>query len=284
VRLKSIIGLCVLSLSALPTAANAQFREIPVKFTGVVANDVGSEIRIRQPDGSFAPYTGPAPAYPYNKGDQVTISFNALVPTRQFLNSPAYAGQIATDGLYRILVSGPNNGANSGYLGGTSFGAVVTPDVSGPINPGQNSGQPVGGRGITIVYDANKDDYSLEFPSGSFNFGSYDGPNLAYNSATNSISPCASLPANSPACDNFGTPRFSLTGDATQISTGNVRVADTQNATGGFFSLNFLGSWNLPTFGSGTGNPTDVPAPGALFLFAGGVAVLMRRQRKAKRA
>ncbi len=109
-KIKLTFGIMALAIAALPTVAGAQSapmqRAIPIIFTGIVANDVGSSIRIRQPDGTFAAFTGPVPDYPYVKGDAVTISINANVPTRDYYTSGTYSGQIAADGIYRVPISG----------------------------------------------------------------------------------------------------------------------------------------------------------------------------------
>ena len=81
--LKSALVIGVL-LAAMPLAAQTvpQQRTISVQFTGVVTNEISDTIEVRQPDGSFSTFTGPAPDYPYKKGDSVTIGYNTIVPTK----------------------------------------------------------------------------------------------------------------------------------------------------------------------------------------------------------
>jgi PEP-CTERM motif len=279
ILLAIVIGWSPVSLLA-QTAPT--FRVIPVVFTGVVENDVGSSIRIRQPDGSFVPYTGPVPAYPYSKGDVVTISFDATVPTRDFYTSSDYRGQIAADGIYRIGISGPN-----GFGGTTSIGLGSNYDVSGPIRQGVVFGQPIGSTGLTIVYNSVNDDYSIDFPNNRWTAAKFDGPSFTYNSTTGMIGSSNTTCIGSAGCTDLGDAGISLSGNATQIQSGNIIISDLARSTSGIFNLIFSGNWNLPIFGSGGnggGDPTDVPEPGSVLLFAGGVSVLMRRQRKGRLA
>jgi hypothetical protein len=281
-KIKLTFGIMALAFAALPTVASAQSasiqRVIPITFTGIVANDVGSSIRIRQPDGTFTAFTGPVPDYPYVKGDAVSISFNANVPTRDYYTSGAYSGQIAADGIYRVAISGRATQGSSSTIG---LGDTV--DVSGPIQQGSNFGQAPGMSGLTIVYNSNTDNYSIEFPNNRWNAGPFDGPSFTYNSATGNVGTSPTTCIKSQGCTDLGDAGIGLSGNANQISTGNIRIYDLANATLGLFNIDFNGSWNLPIFGaSGTGDPTDVPAPGSMLLFVGGVALLMRRQRKAR--
>jgi hypothetical protein len=274
----SLLMAASISLPMMAAPAVAQTapisRTIPVVFSGVVANDVGGSIRIRQPDGSFAAYTGPVPAYPYTKGDAVSISFNAVVPTRDFYTSPAYQGQVAADGIYRIGITGPNNSGNNRGIGsGSNY------DVSGPINAGSNFGQPIGSGGLTIVYDSNADNYSIEFPNNRWTAATFDGPSFLYDSSTNTIANNRSTCFGVPGCRDLGDAGFGLSGDADSITTGAIRIVDIANATFGFFNIDFTGSWNLPVYGSSGGAPTDVPEPSMLLLFAGAAAGLVGRQR-----
>jgi hypothetical protein len=272
----SFLILSGVSLPIIEAPAIAQTRTIPVTFSGVVANDVGSSIRIRQPNGTFAAFNGPVPAYPYNKGDAVTISFNATVPTRDFYTSPAYQGQVAADGIYRIGITGPNNFGDS-----TGIGRGSNYDVSGPINPGLNFGQPIGSNGLTIVYDSNADSYSIEFPTDRWTAGTFDAPGYVYDSATNSLASASSTCVAALGCRDLGDAGLTLTGNAAGISTGNIRIGDLTRATAGLFNVDFTGSWNLPIFGSSSGGtPTDVPEPSIVLIFAGATAGLALRRRK----
>jgi polyisoprenoid-binding protein YceI len=85
-----------LALAAIPGAASAQTapisKTISLTYTGTVTNAAADTIMVRQPDGTMAHYTGPLPNLPYANGDQVTISFNATVPTKAFYDSGLYTG------------------------------------------------------------------------------------------------------------------------------------------------------------------------------------------------
>lgn len=253
-------------------------RTIPVTFTGVVSSTAEDTLLIRQPDGSFATYQGPLPDLGYTKGDPVTVSFNATLPTKAFYDSGVYRGQIAADGIYRIQL------ATAAYGGGgsTGIGAATIPDVSGPIAPADNSGQPTNVR-MTILYDYNADSYSIE-GSGGFTAGAYSSPGYIYDAASGSYLACS----NAFSCRTSASMDPILTGlngstDGTQIATGNIRVATSNLTSGtgtGFFSWLFSGSWNLPQYRSG---PVDVPEPGMTILFGLGWGVLVGRRIAARK-
>lgn len=276
-----------ISLAAMPLAAQTgpQQRTISVQFTGVVTNEISDTIKVRQPDGSFSTFTGPVPDYPYKKGDSVTIGYNTVVPTKAYYDE-AYRGQIAADGIYRIQVSGPNNAG-----GGTPFGLAQNFDVSGPIKPVANSGQPLGFSGMTIVYDSIKDNYSLELPRGTWNAALFDAPGYNYDPATGRLtsSKTSCLDGTGGSCERTGDGGFALTGDQRSVSANNIPIYNIAGALPenagrtGLFSLLFAGSWNLPFFGSGGGDPVDVPEPASVLFFGAGAGLLGWRRRRALR-
>lgn len=271
------------TLVAAPFAASAQTaplsRTVQVTFTGVVSSTAADTMLVRQPDGSYTSFAGALPDLPYLKGDPVSISFNATLPTRAFYDSGAYHGQVAADGIYRISVANPY------YTGGSAggIGDSTIADVSGPINPVPNSGQPTNTR-MTIVYDYNTDSYSIE-GGGNFASGAYAGPGYIYDAATGSYTACAG----GNACNTSASQDPILSGlgagagnSATTIQSGNflVRSTDLSSGTGtGIFSWLFTGSWNLPQFGGAT----PVPEPGMLLLFGGASAAIAARRRRRRK-
>jgi hypothetical protein len=289
---KHSISIACAFLIVTATQASAQqapiSRTIPLVFSGVVSNDVTNAIRIRQPDGSFAPFTGPVPDYPYKVGDPVSISFNAIVPTQAFYAAGGpYQGQLAADGLYRINVGG-QLGSGSGFIPGPGgVGAITNPDVSGPISPNAN-GLPTAVR-LTIVYDSNADSYSLEFPNGTWSAFNLNGPSYTYDPATGALAGTnVACPGGiASGCNENNPGGFAIVGTESTAVARNVPVFTPATPTptsfiAGLFDLTFGGRWNLPTFGSG--GATQVPEPGMMLLFAGGVGALMRRRREKKAA
>ena len=275
-----------ISLVAMPLAAQTgpQQRTISIQFTGVVTNEISDTIKVRQPDGSFSTFTGPVPDYPYKKGDSVTIGYNTIVPTKAYYDE-AYRGQIAADGIYRIQVIGTNNGSL------TTFGQARNFDVSGPISPVPSNGQPLGLGGMIIVYDSNKDSYSLELPGGAWSASKFDAPGYNYDPATGRLTPSQTscLDGTGGSCVRTGDGGFALTGDQRSVSANNIPIYNTAGAlpenagrTGGF-SLLFAGIWNLPFFGSGGGDPVDVPEPASVLFFGAGAGLLGWRRRRALR-
>lgn len=289
--MKTAATFAIFSTVMLSGAAFAQSapisRTIPVTFTGTVVDDVANTIRIRQPDGSTSPYTGPVPDYPYKKGDTVTVSFNATVPTAAaFQAGQPYAGRLSNDGIYKFSVSSPY------YNGNTAPGGVgnsSTVDVSGPIFATSNAGQPANQR-VDLVYNANTDSYALDFSSRNFVAGTLDGPGFTYDPVTGALTASSSTcERGSTGCTVNGNGGMGLTGNATQMSTSNAPIyggVTAANPAGeglyGFFSMLLSGSWNLPSWNGGA---TDVPEPGMILLFGGAAIALTRtRRRKAKGA
>ena len=92
---------------------------------------------------------------------------------------------------------------------------------------------------------------------------------------------CASGPACNGGPSQSPNNIFSLTGDTTgtQVSTSSISILDAlTNGVAGFFNVTMTGSWNLPQFS--TGGVTQVPEPGMMGLFGGGVLVMVARRRR----
>lgn len=270
-------------LGLAPAEAQILQTTVPITFSGVVSNAVADTIMINQPDGTTAPYTGPVPAYPYEKGTPVKITFNATLPTKEYFASPQYKGQVAADGIYRLQLA-----TQSIKQSVDGYNTITTPVTDLGSATGTFGQQPTGF--INIVFDTKTNTYSLE-GSGGFRAAYYQGPGFRYNATTGQLLGCA----NGNECSNGlpgsfhltgpGENYFRLTGDSTgtQVSTGSIPIIDDiTNGIAGFFSVNLTGSWNLPQFGGGA---TQVPEPGMLGLFGTGVLlVAMRRRRRALRA
>jgi len=277
------LGLVWAAVTSLPAQAQTApiSRTIPVTFTGTVTSSAADTIMVRQPDGILTHYTGPLPDYPYAVGDQVTISFDATLPTKAFYDT-VYAGQIAADGIYHVTVTSPY------YNGGTSPGGIgnsTVADVLGPIDQTLNFGQPTNTR-MTLVYDYNTDSYSIDWAqSNPFVSSAYDGPGFVYNAATGQYDLCSD--ANSCRGSAFADPvifGIFATGDGSVVRTSNISInsTDTTSGTGmGLFSLAFTGAWNLPAYGGGS---TPVPAPGMALLFALACGALVARRASPKLA
>jgi PEP-CTERM motif len=237
-----------------------QTRVLRATYTGVITNDVTDTLMIRQPDGTFARYQGTVPNYEYKKGDVVTVSYSTTVPTKAYYdanNVPPSA-----DGIYRFIYQGPLSGNNN-------FGVSRDFDISGSFGRAID----FGGGGITIVYDSNADTYSLEFRDGGFAIGAFAGPGYDYDATTGAL-----LPGFIGFKDE-GSGGPVLRGDATDLKL-SVPIEFNQPGGGnaGNFSLGFKGSWNLPTY-----EPTQVPEPASIGLFAGGLALLQRARRRKNR-
>jgi len=171
----AIAGLALsLSMPAMMQAqSTADFKTVPVSFTGTVIYDPVQPIRIEIPAALTTsglpvtvPYIGPAPSGQLQTGDQVNFSFNVTVPTSDFLSSASYAGPVASDGVYRLTVVGPVPKDAGGVLAlpGT-YAQYGQGSVSGPyIEPGAGAESPAIA-GMAVVYDAEQGTYSLKFPA-----------------------------------------------------------------------------------------------------------------------
>jgi PEP-CTERM motif len=266
---RPVLALFAIAAATPSIAQMPQSRPLTVTFSGVVTSDVSDTIAIRQPDGSFAPYRGPVPAYDYRRGDQVTIGFTTTVPTNAYYaNNPQVPR--ASDGIYRFVVSSP-------FGNGNNFGVTRNFDISGPLSP---SGFGYGIGGITLVYDTDTDSYSIEFPRGSYGVGPLTGPAYRYDAGTGTL---ITTSGNCFFANCEGD--ANLTGNATSVRINSPVGSATEPGTGriGFFDLLISGSWNLPV-GNAGGGPTPVPEPGTMLLFAAGAGWLVRRQRRARQA
>lgn len=270
-------------LASAPMTAQAQTapisRTVQVTFTGVVSSTAADTMLVRQPDGSMTTFQGSLPPLPYAQGDPVTLSFNATLPTKAFYDSGAYRGQVAADGIYRITLADPY------YTGGgtifNGIGNSTAADITGPINPTMNFGQPTNTR-MTIVYDYNNDSYSIE-GGGNFFSGAYTSPGYIYDAATKSYLACSNEMTckGTPDLDPIQTTLFAS--GANTIQSGNIRVTsnDPTSGTGtGIFSWLFSGSWNLPQFNPG--GVVQVPEPGMLGMFGMASLALVWRRRRAR--
>lgn len=276
------IKIAAVSLAAMAfsTAATAQ-DSVPVQvtFTGTVSTSAQSTVMVRQPDGSMGPYTGVTPAYNYQANDPVSISFTTTMPSQAFLT--ANPQLLAADGTYRANATfSTQSSPTFGLVNPSNF------DVSGPIGITPTN-QPSGLGGITLVYDSNSGQYSMEMPTGRWSFAAADGPTYDYNFATNTLTS-----SNSTCLNNNCSQGTGLTARGTESSiayrgtiVGAPETAGGSEYTAGFWDMVWSGSWNLPTYGSGTsGGATQVPEPSVIILFGSAAAGLMfarRRKRKA---
>lgn len=284
-----------LAALAVPSAAQtAGFTTIPVTFTGTVSNDPRQTIRIQVPGAVVpagqpvptVPYTGPLPDFPLKPGDTIKLTFNVTAPTKDFFASPAYTGQVAADGIYKLQVySAPPRDANGVVAPLGTYATSSNPAMSSPFfNP--SSGTP-SVSGYTLVYDANAGTFSLAFPAALNGAGSagWDAPTFNYDYATDRVGLADSSCFVEASCSQVNTGgRYSFQiGENGGYAAGAVLGTTTNLApVVGFFDLLFGGSWSLPTW-SGSGSPTPVPEPGSTLLFAtAALAVIARRQRQTR--
>lgn len=115
----------------------------------MVSTGTADTIRIVQPGGTTVPYSGPVPTYPYEKGQAVSITFNATLPTKAYCASPFYTGQVAADGIYRFALATPS------LSGGKPLGiGDMTQPLGGVGDPTLGNGNQAPVERMTIVYDS----------------------------------------------------------------------------------------------------------------------------------
>ncbi len=261
------VALIAAWLLFLPLAAHAQTAPVAVKFVGTITGSAADTLMVRQADGTLKPWTGPLPDFPYVKGDQITVAFNA---------QPGNAVQSA-DGLYRYTIIGPSQLSGST---GSNYAAAQTFDVSGPIAADALF---QAATGLTLVYDANANNYSIEMPTGRYSIAEFGVPTLSYNQSAGSFS---TISGGGSGCEDYlngATGCYRMSGDMTSGAFNNIKVVDSMDGSSwGFFSILFSGDW----FVNGVkqaGGATQVPEPGQTGLFAMALAALMWRGRRRTR-
>jgi hypothetical protein len=162
------LAVCAVAIAPLASTARAQTTTVPVTFNGTVSISASDTVSIRQADGSYAAYTGSLPAFPYQDGQAVSISFNATVPSAAWYaaNPSAAAMTQAADGVYRITLYSDTSGLAGLMIPGIGTGSAA--DVSGGIDAAANPR--TGGTSVlalTLLYNANTNSYSIA-PGSSF--------------------------------------------------------------------------------------------------------------------
>lgn len=170
----AIAGLALsLSMPAMMQAqSTADFKTVPVSFTGTVIYDPVQPIRIEIPGALTTsglpvtvPYVGPAASSQLQTGDKLQFSFNVTVPTNDFLSSAAYTGPVSSDGVYRLSLVGQVPGRDSTIALPGTYAQYGQGSVTGPyIEPGAGAEEPAIA-GLAVVYDAGQGTYSLKFPA-----------------------------------------------------------------------------------------------------------------------
>lgn len=254
------IALIVAWLLFAPLAAQAQTAPAQIQFVGTITGSAADTLMVRQADGTLKPWAGPLPDFPYVKGDQISVSFSA---------QPGNAVQSA-DGLYRYTIIGSSQ---TGGTIGSNYALASQVDVSGPIAA---DALYQASNGLTLVFDANTNTYSIEMPTGGYSIGDFGVPTMSYNQADGSFS---TISGGGSGCEDYlngATGCYRMTGNMTDGAFNNIKVVDsTDGSNRGLFSILFSGDWFVN--GVKQGGSTQVPEPGQLSLFALAVALLAWR-------
>jgi hypothetical protein len=248
-----------LALVATPALAGP----IEVTFSGTVATTPTDTITIVNPnDGTATTYSGAnRPTYPVQAGDPFTVTFSGLIPDISSLPP-------AEDGIYRLPFVG--RGGLSGN--GPNVAHITAIDVGGIGRAAGGEGEFFGVGGLTLVYDSNSGQSSIEIAStGAWGFDLISLPTYSYD----------------PVADLF-TPR-----DTCGIDRCNRNFAFGRDTTLTFQPIDLFGPDGTAIgrlaplviengrFSTGR---VDVDEPAALPLFAAALAVtgfaLSRRRRR----
>lgn len=265
--LRSLI-LASVAATLAATPAKAQISDFyELRFTGTVTQAGNDVITARNPDGSTTTLTGDQiPQYRYGPGDAMELTF-IIDKNQPVFSNPACGNRFAvtfnpggTPCVAEIgSVRTPFGEVGMGGVGGDSFPRVL---------------------GMDVLRDANGN-LTVDLPTGSYTMR-YVGVNpYFYTSATGTLSG----PTSEPCVNAFDCLAGVITGTLTGWSTNIPIAGDFGLVRPGFdvgYDAGTAGTFQVSgQFGGSSGNPTDVPAPGVMVLFAlGAGAVVARRRRR----
>ena len=261
---------CLLLIAMLaPNLAHAQSRPYTFTFDGVVTAtpDQGAVQFLTNGVGVPSPWTSPAlGAYPVTTGDPLQIVFSGLLPD---FGNPAFQ---LVDGAFRARAIGPGNaGGNGGALG-----FLVQNIAVGSLGGIGGAGQPPSVGGFDLLFNPTSNIFSLDFGAdGGFGAGNFNLP--AYALSPNGTTANATGRTIDPVTRENSV---GLTGTANSLSFSGAPIfqqtANGPSAVGRQGGLTVAGTFSIPT----VGGATNVPEPGTVLLFGGGVAALVARRRK----
>lgn len=259
-----ILATAAAALMATPAMAqSSDFYEL--RFTGTVTQSGNDAITARNPDGSTTTLTGDQiPQYRYGPGDAMELTF-VIDKNQPVFSNPACSNRFA-------ITFNPGSGSCVAEISQvrTPFGQVGMGGTGGDSFPSVV--------GMDVLRDANGN-LTVDLPTGSYTMR-YVGVNpYFYTSATGSLSG----PTSEPCVSAFDCLAGIITGTLNGWST-NIPIAGDFGLVRPGFDVGYDAGSAGPlqvsgSFAGSSGNPTDVPAPGALLLFAGGAVVIARRRQ-----
>ena len=262
------------------TQSAPMMETVPVTYTGLAMDWFADSIRIVQPDGSLAEYTGPIPNLPLGAGDTVSFTFNVNKPRGISFDTTTYKGQVAADGTYKIAVnqnldaSGATwqvvgGGAVQGN-GGSAMGNGTPPKASYSVAYDSATGETEVEQGEVAMAAAETSLTPMPLPELAAAPAAV--PEQAQRSSITWISKPPATPVDPvvqpidplvpPVVDETPTPAVSLPFVPETISPGTSEGPPSVEPAG----------------------PTPVPAPGGLLLLAAALGLLPLRKRLTARA
>jgi len=262
------LALAVTVPAIMPAQATSDFKTVPVSFTGLVIDAVGSGVTIQIPQaqapsgqpGVFLPYTGPTGNFQPKAGDQVQVSFNLKVPTTDFLSGASYQGPVSADGVYRLPVLNTASARSGGVTVPGTYAEYGDGSVLGPYFDAGSPKDTPPIDGMEVVYDTGTDRYRLTFPAKDTLTGDpvdYALEIVPANEPAPAVGPQAmpTSPVSDPVAAVQPIPQPS---PLVMPSTAPTTVA---------------------TQSTPAPSPVPVPAPGVLLIFAAAAAAVFSRRQ-----
>ena len=264
-RFLSTASLALLVATSPAVAQSGDFYEL--RFAGTVTQSGNDVITARNPDGSTTTLTGDQiPQYRFGPGDAMALTF-IIDKNQPVFSDPTCGNRFAITfnpgasacvaEISRVLT--PFGQVGMGGTGGDSFPRVL---------------------GMDVLRDASGN-LTVDLPTGSYTMR-YVGVNpYFYDSATRTLSG----PTNEQCVSAFDCLAGIITGTLTGWST-NIPIAGDFGLVRPGLDIGYdagtAGSFQVSgQFGGGSsGNPTDVPAPSMMVMFALGAGIIAARRRR----
>lgn len=272
-RIHSVVVAAASALAVATPAVAQTTGWVDYTFNGTVAITRADETVVRNPDGSTVTFASEdIPAYRYSAGDRLSTTFRVDLNSAT-LSNPDCGGRFTlttTGGACTVYAQVSTPFGNLSYGGATSDSPPLI-------------------TGIDLVADPATGGWRLDLPTGTYSMRWVGVNPYYYDSATGTLSG----PTGNICVDVFNCPTGVITGTATSMVFGSIPIAGDFGKVRPGYNVGYLagsaGTFALTggfagSTGGGGGDPTPVPEPGLVGLFALGAAGLVWRRRRARTA